>query len=109
MSERTSPAEGQRPYQVRLFDKSLKKQRKVRLLLNLLGPLRTERVLLRTNGDSRGGMNYHFRSAVAVIGACALVVRDEAAMASAVGIPARVVCHREGREVSPQPPRGPHV
>ncbi len=50
------------PWQLRMFGKSLKKQQKLHLLLDLLGPLRTERCLLVTNGDNNGALNYHFRA-----------------------------------------------
>jgi SAM-dependent methyltransferase len=51
------------PWQLQMFDKSLKKRQKVALLLDLLGPLAGERCLLLTNGDNNGAMNYHFRAA----------------------------------------------
>ncbi|MEO7986439.1 MAG: class I SAM-dependent methyltransferase [Gemmatimonadales bacterium] len=52
----------ERPWQLRLFDKTLKKKQKVALLARLLGPLGpTERILLLTNGDNNGAMNYVFR------------------------------------------------
>jgi SAM-dependent methyltransferase len=54
---------GATPWQLRIFEKSLKKQQKVRLLLELLGPLSGSRCLLLTNGDNNGAMNYHFRAA----------------------------------------------
>lgn len=51
------------PWQLKMFGKSLKKRQKVRLLLDMLGPLTEERCLLVTNGDNNGAMNYHFRAA----------------------------------------------
>jgi SAM-dependent methyltransferase len=45
-----------------MFSKSLKKQQKLRLLLDLLGPVSVERCLLVTNGDNNGALNYHFRA-----------------------------------------------
>ena len=52
----------ERPWQLRLFDKTLKKKQKVALLARLLGPLGpSERILLLTNGDNNGAMNYVFR------------------------------------------------
>ncbi len=54
---------GSTPWQLQMFSKSLKKQQKVKLLLELLGPLRGLRSLLITNGDNNGAMNYHFRAA----------------------------------------------
>jgi SAM-dependent methyltransferase len=60
----TQPArpEGQRPWQLRLFEKTLKKKQKLALLQRLLGPVRAEdRLLLLTNGDNNGAMNYVLR------------------------------------------------
>ena len=51
------------PWQLQMFSKSLKKQQKVQMLLDLLGPLRDERCLLVTNGDNNGAMNHHLRAA----------------------------------------------
>lgn len=50
-------------WQLQMFNKSLKKQQKVQLLLHLLGPLSSERCLLVTNGDNNGAMNHQFRTA----------------------------------------------
>ena len=50
------------PWQLRLFSKSLKKQQKLRLLLDQLGPLEDQDCVLITNGDNNGALNYHFRS-----------------------------------------------
>lgn len=50
-------------WQLEMFKKTLKKQKKLRLLLELLGPLRDEQCLLITNGDNNGALNYHFRAA----------------------------------------------
>jgi SAM-dependent methyltransferase len=58
-----TPASTEQSWQLQMFSKSLKKQQKVRLLLDLLGPLTDERCLLVTNGDNNGAMNYHFREA----------------------------------------------
>ena len=46
-----------------MFEKSLKKRQKVKLLLDLLGPLDDKRCLLITNGDNTGAMNHYFRAA----------------------------------------------
>lgn len=52
----------ERPWQLRLFDKTLKKKQKVELLSRLLGSTPTDsRLLLLTNGDNNGAMNYVFR------------------------------------------------
>jgi SAM-dependent methyltransferase len=50
------------PWQLRLFSKTLKKKQKVALLLDHLGrPDPNDRVLLLTNGDNNGAMNWRFR------------------------------------------------
>lgn len=54
-----------RPWQLRLFSKSLKKQQKVRLLSMQLSQVRAHvggRRLLVTNGDNNGSLNYHLRA-----------------------------------------------
>jgi SAM-dependent methyltransferase len=51
-----------RPWQLRLFDKTLKKKQKLALLTRLLGrPAPEDRLLLLTNGDNNGAMNYVLR------------------------------------------------
>lgn len=50
------------PWQLRLFSKSLKKQQKLRLLLDQLGTLENQDCVLITNGDNNGALNYHFRA-----------------------------------------------
>ncbi len=50
------------PWQLKLFSKTLKKKQKLKLLMKLLGPPHSrDRVLLLTNGDNSGAMNYYFR------------------------------------------------
>jgi SAM-dependent methyltransferase len=51
------------PWQLQLYQKSLKKQQKIKLLLELLGPLEGQRCLLVTNGDNNGAMNLVLRQA----------------------------------------------
>jgi len=51
------------PWQLQLYQKSLKKQQKINLLLELLGPLEDRRCLLVTNGDNNGAMNLVLRQA----------------------------------------------
>jgi len=51
------------PWQLQLYRKSLKKQQKIKLLLDLLGPLEGQRCLLVTNGDNNGAMNLVLRAA----------------------------------------------
>jgi len=53
----------ERPWQLQVFDVSLKKRQKLAMLLDLLGPLSSEDCLLITNGDNPGSLNYHLRRA----------------------------------------------
>lgn len=53
----------ERSWQLEMFRKTLKKQQKVKVLLELLGPLDQEHCLLVTNGDNNGAINYHLRAA----------------------------------------------
>jgi SAM-dependent methyltransferase len=50
-------------WQLRMFEVSLKKQQKLAMLLELLGPLNHHRCLLITHGDNPGSLNYHLRAA----------------------------------------------
>ncbi len=52
-----------RPWQLKMFDKSLKKQLKVRGLKKHFGPLDGKKCLLVTCGDNNGATNYHIREA----------------------------------------------
>jgi SAM-dependent methyltransferase len=62
MTTVATPAATEQPWQLRLFSLTLKKKQKLDLLLRLLGtPGRDERLLLLTNGDNNGAMNYVFR------------------------------------------------
>ncbi len=51
------------PWQLQVFDVSLKKRQKLAMLLELLGPLEGQQCLLVTNGDNPGSLNYHLRRA----------------------------------------------
>lgn len=53
--------ERQRPWQLRMFDNSLKKQLKVKALEKHFGDLRGRQCLLVTCGDNNGAINYHLR------------------------------------------------
>jgi SAM-dependent methyltransferase len=55
-------AGGDRPWQLKMFSRSIKKQQKLALLLEQVGDVRGKRCLLITNGDNNGALNYHFRS-----------------------------------------------
>lgn len=50
------------PWQLQMYQKSLKKRQKVDLLMRLMGPARTERCLLISGHDNNGAMNYQFRA-----------------------------------------------
>ncbi len=49
------------PWQLEVFSKSLKKQQKLRLLLDQIGRCAGRRCLLVTCGDNNGALNYHLR------------------------------------------------
>ena len=51
----------QEPWQLKMFGVSLKKQKKLRLLLEQIGDVRGKDCLLITNGDNNGALNYRFR------------------------------------------------
>jgi SAM-dependent methyltransferase len=62
VTQRTAVSSSGRPWQLRLFDKTLKKKQKLALLTRLLGrPGEHDRLLLLTNGDNNGAMNYVLR------------------------------------------------
>lgn len=48
-----------RPWQLQVFDVSLKKRLKLAMLRDLLGPLDGQRCLLVTKGDNPGSLNHH--------------------------------------------------
>jgi len=50
------------PWQLDMFDKSLKKKMKVALIKRHLGELEGTRCVMITCGDNNGAMNYHLRS-----------------------------------------------
>jgi len=62
-TERAARAgEAATPWQLLMFSKTLKKQQKLRLLLDQVGDVAGKRCLLITNGDNNGAMNWHFRN-----------------------------------------------
>ncbi|HSJ64601.1 MAG TPA: methyltransferase domain-containing protein [Gemmatimonadaceae bacterium] len=69
---RAAPDAGGQPWQLQVFDVSLKKRQKLAMLLRLLGPLDDERCLLVTNGDNPGSLNHHLRAAGGVWSWCEL-------------------------------------
>jgi SAM-dependent methyltransferase len=52
-------AAAQRPWQLQVFDVSLKKRQKLVMLTDLIGPLDRQRCLLVTKGDNPGSLNFH--------------------------------------------------
>jgi len=53
---------GEIPWQLKMFSKTLKKQQKLRLLLEQIGDVSGKRCLLVTHGDNNGALNHHFRA-----------------------------------------------
>jgi SAM-dependent methyltransferase len=49
------------PWQLKMFRRSLKKQQKLKALLQLLGETEGKTCLLLTNGDNNGALNWYFR------------------------------------------------
>ena len=49
------------PWQIEMFGRSIKKQQKLRALLELLGETTDKKCLLITCGDNNGALNWHFR------------------------------------------------
>ncbi len=49
------------PWQLKMFRRSLKKQQKLKALLELLGETQGKTCLLVTNGDNNGALNWYFR------------------------------------------------
>ena len=49
------------PWQIEMFRRSIKKQQKLRALLELLGETTGKKCLLVTCGDNNGALNWHFR------------------------------------------------
>jgi len=58
-----APSSTELPWQLQMYQKSLKKRQKVELLMRLMGPVRGRRCLLISGHDNNGAMNYHFRAA----------------------------------------------
>jgi SAM-dependent methyltransferase len=54
--------EGGTPWQLQMYEKSLKKRQKVELLMRLMGKVSEERCLLISGHDNNGAMNHHFRA-----------------------------------------------
>ncbi len=49
------------PWQLKMFHRSIKKQQKLKALLELLGDTYGKKCLLVTNGDNNGALNWYFR------------------------------------------------
>jgi ubiquinone/menaquinone biosynthesis C-methylase UbiE len=52
----------EQPWQLRMFQRSLKKQLKLKALLQLMQPVTNQDCLLITCGDNNGALNWHFRA-----------------------------------------------
>jgi 2-polyprenyl-3-methyl-5-hydroxy-6-metoxy-1,4-benzoquinol methylase len=50
------------PWQLQMFERSLKKQQKLAALLSVLGDVEGQNCLLVTCGDNNGALNWHFKS-----------------------------------------------
>jgi SAM-dependent methyltransferase len=74
-----------RPWQLQVFEVSLKKRQKLRLLIDMLGPLSGENCLLITNGDNPGSLNHHLRNAGGTWTWCELEADGIPAMAAFLG------------------------
>ncbi len=48
-------------WQINMFRRSIKKQKKLKALLEMLGETRGKKCLLITNGDNNGALNWYFR------------------------------------------------
>src|SRR4029077_6268542 len=59
----TQPRDAEIPWQLQMYNKSLKKRQKVELLMGRMGPISRERCLLISGHDNNGAMNYCFRAA----------------------------------------------
>ena len=58
---RSQPRSSQ-PWQLRMFQRSLKKQLKLDALLQVIGDVTSQRCLLVTCGDNNGALNWYFRA-----------------------------------------------
>jgi SAM-dependent methyltransferase len=61
LTEQATSSVDNEPWQLRMFRRSLKKQQKLRELLNMLGAVPGQRCLLATCGDNNGALNWHFK------------------------------------------------
>jgi SAM-dependent methyltransferase len=80
-----SPSE----WALELFRRSLKKQQKLELLQQMLGPVDDERCLLVTCGDNSGALNHHFRAGGGRWSWAEMEADQIASMAAVVGEPVR--------------------
>lgn len=52
---------GNLPWQIKMFQRSIKKQQKLKALLKMLGDAKGKKCLLVTCGDNNGALNWYFR------------------------------------------------
>lgn len=57
-----SATSAQGPWQLQMFQRSLKKQQKLEALLKVVGDVRAQKCFLVTCGDNNGALNWHFRA-----------------------------------------------
>jgi SAM-dependent methyltransferase len=63
LSETTPPSSLDQPWQLEMFDRSLKKTLKLQALLQMTGKFSESQCLFITCGDNNGALNWHFRNA----------------------------------------------
>ena len=75
----------ERPWQLQVFDVSLKKRQKLAMLAELIGPLDSQRCLLVTKGDNPGSLNFHLAALGGTWTWCELEMEGIAAMEAFLG------------------------
>lgn len=85
------------PWQLQVFDVSLKKRQKLAMLADLIGPLVSQRCLLVTKGDNPGSLNFHLAALGGAWTWCELEAEGLPAMESFLG----QVVHHGGEESLP--------
>ena len=60
-NQKSTEVQPSEPWQIEMFQRSIKKQQKLEALLELLGDVTTEQCLLVTCGDNNGALNWYFR------------------------------------------------
>jgi SAM-dependent methyltransferase len=81
----TNSSASERPWQLQVFDVSLKKRQKLAMLAELIGPLGSQRCLLVTKGDNPGSLNFHLAALGGTWSWCELESAGIAAMEAFLG------------------------